>query len=223
MLHSGSRNLGYKVAAHYEKIAKEKFCGPLGIPPFWDLACLPLDSEEGHDYFAEMTYCMAFADANRELMMERIKEAVIQHVPGTTFSEDLSIGHNFAALETHFGQPVMLHRKGATSARLGELGIIPGSQGTKSFIVRGLGNPDSFTSCSHGAGRTMSRSKAKKTLVLADEIRKMDEMGIIHGIRGVGDLDEASSAYKDIDSVMANQMDLVEIVTELHPIAVIKG
>ncbi len=116
-----------------------------------------------------------------------------------------------------------MHRKGATLARQGTIGIIPGSQGTKSYIVEGVGNSESFMSCSHGAGRTMSRSKACKELNLEEEIAKLDKQGIIHGIENREDLDEASGAYKNIDEVMQNQNDLVKIITELSPVAVIKG
>jgi RNA-splicing ligase RtcB len=118
---------------------------------------------------------------------------------------------------------VMIHRKGATLARQDTIGIIPGSQGTKSYIVKGLGNEESFMSCSHGAGRKMSRTKAQNELNLEEEIRKLDEKGIIHSVRHKNDLDEASGAYKDIDVVMNNQKDLVEILVELTPLAVIKG
>ena len=117
----------------------------------------------------------------------------------------------------------MVHRKGATSARKGQIGIIPGSQGSKSYIVEGLGNPQSFMSCSHGAGRKMSCTEAKKTLNYKEEIKKLDDQGILHTIRGIDDLDEADGAYKDINEVMENQKDLVKIVTELTPLATIKG
>jgi tRNA-splicing ligase RtcB len=126
-------------------------------------------------------------------------------------------------MENHFGQNVMIHRKGATLATEGTIGIIPGSQGTKSYIVKGKGNKDSFNSCSHGAGRKMGRKDAQRRLNLEEEIKILDDQGIIHGIRSVGELDEASGAYKDISEVMANQSDLVDILVELTPIAVIKG
>lgn len=135
----------------------------------------------------------------------------------------MHVAHNYAQMEHHFGKNVLVHRKGATSAAEDEIGIIPGSQGTKSYIVKGLGNPESFMSCSHGAGRAMGRKQAQRDLNLEAEIRKLDEQGIIHGIRSVKDLDEAAGAYKDISIVMDNQSDLVEIVTELTPLAVIKG
>jgi len=126
-------------------------------------------------------------------------------------------------MEHHYGQNVMVHRKGATSARKGQMGIIPGSQGTKSYIVQGKGNPESFNSCSHGAGRKMSRKKACETLDLEAQQRMMDDQGILHAIRGKKQLDEAPGAYKDISVVMANQRDLVEIIAELTPLAVVKG
>ena len=116
-----------------------------------------------------------------------------------------------------------MHRKGATSAKLGEVGIIPGSQGTKSYIVEGLGNPESFMSCSHGAGRVMGRKAAIRNLDLETEKRKLDDLGIIHSIRNKSDLEEASSCYKDIAQVMELQKDLVKIKTELSPLAVVKG
>ena len=118
---------------------------------------------------------------------------------------------------------ICVHRKGATSAREGQLGIIPGSQGTHSYIVKGLGNPESFNSCSHGAGRTMSRSGARKELNLEEEKKKLDDMGVIHGIRHQGDLDEAAGAYKDVEDVIRQELDLVDIVAKLRPVGVVKG
>jgi len=135
----------------------------------------------------------------------------------------INIAHNYAKMENHFGQNLLVHRKGATLAIEKTIGIIPGSQGSKSYIVQGKGNKDSFNSCSHGAGRLMSRTQAKKELSLEKEIANLEKQGILHSIRGVGQLDEAPSAYKDIQEVMANQKDLVEILVELTPLAVIKG
>ena len=126
-------------------------------------------------------------------------------------------------MENHFGVNVMVHRKGATSAKEGQLGLIPGSQGTKSYVVRGKGNRDSFTSCSHGAGRKMGRKEAQRTLDLVKEQAALDKQGIIHSVRNAEDLDEAPSSYKSIDTVMSEQTDLVDIVTELTPLGVIKG
>ena len=198
-----------------------------------------------------MNYALEFAQANRDLMVERIKESFIESlcptcdgnggrkgqkcidcngdglalvvIDGVEFEKTINIHHNYAALENHYGKNVMVHRKGATRAREGELGIIPGSQGTSSYIVRGKGNTESFMSCSHGAGRKMSRAKARKNLDLKVEQELLDKKGIIHSIRNKNDLDEASSAYKDIDVVMKEQEDLVDIVVKLEPLGVIKG
>lgn len=225
MIHSGSRNLGYKVADHYNKLAikmNEKWKSV--VPIKWQLAFLPLDSEEGQDYLREMNYCVDFALANRKLMMEKILDVFFDKIPYTNYNEDyINIAHNYAVMENHFGKNVMIHRKGATLARKDTIGIIPGSQGTSSYIVKGKGNPDSFMSCSHGAGRKMGRKQAQRELNLEEEKARLDKQGIIHSIRSEKDLDEASGAYKDIFVVMDNQSDLVEIVTELKPLAVIKG
>jgi tRNA-splicing ligase RtcB (3'-phosphate/5'-hydroxy nucleic acid ligase) len=225
MIHSGSRNIGLKVAEHYHKQAsllneKEK-------NEQWyhkDLAFLHIDSNEGKAYIDEMNYCVEFAFQNRNLMMNTIVEIFSDFYFGNIlFEKELQIAHNYARKEEHFGEEVYVHRKGATSAAKGETGIIPGSQGTSSYIVEGLGNPLSFMSCSHGAGRKMGRKEAQRSLNLEDEISKLDKQGILHGIRGKHDLDEATGAYKNIDIVMENQKDLVKIKTKLRPIAVIKG
>jgi tRNA-splicing ligase RtcB len=224
MIHSGSRNLGFKVAEYYNKLAIEiNAKWYTTVPKEHQLAFLPINSPEGLAYLREMNYCVEFALANRRLMMENIKKCIIAVIPDVIFEPMINIAHNYATMENHFGKNVMIHRKGATLARQDTIGIIPGSQGTKSYIVRGLGNEESFMSCSHGAGRKMSRTKAQNELNLANEIKKLDEQGIIHGIRHKNDLDEASGAYKDIVEVMINQKDLVEITVELTPLAVIKG
>ena len=225
MIHSGSRNFGYLVAEYYNNLAKQLNAehNPFNVPANALLAYLMFDSKEGQLYFKEMNYCTEFALANRKLMLERIKYVIGNSIKDVTFSPMVNIAHNYAAQEEHFGKMVLVHRKGATSAKKGETGIIPGSQGTKSYIVEGLGNPESFMSCSHGAGRVMSRTSAIKNLSLEEEKEKLDKLGIIHSIRGKNDLEEASSAYKDIEEVMALQADLVKIVIELEPLAVVKG
>lgn len=245
MIHSGSRNLGYKVAEYYNEIAYDldvEWHSNTYLPKNNkdSLAFLPIEDPRAKNYMTEMQYCVDFALANRKLMMERVKEQLYRIVTEIKdkycefltshkkyiemFPNDMiNIAHNYARWENHFGKNVIVHRKGATSARKDEMGIIPGSQGSKSYIVRGLGNPESFTSCSHGAGRKMGRKEAERTLNLQEEIKKLDDQGIIHGIRSAKNLDEAAGAYKDIDEVMRNQADLVEIVTELNPLAVIKG
>ena len=224
MIHSGSRNLGKQVGDFYNKRAKwfnelyySKVESELMLP------FLPLKTHEFNDYWGEMNYCIAFAKCNRQLMMERIKEVIADALPLAEFEPTIDIAHNYAAFENHFGHNCIVHRKGAVRARAGEIGIIPGSQGTSSYIVEGLGNLDSFMSSSHGAGRLMSRSQAIKTLSLEDEIKKMESKGIVHSIRSQRDLDEAASAYKDIDQVIALESDLVNVKTKLEPIAVIKG
>lgn len=224
MIHSGSRNVGFTVANHYNKLAiemNEKWKSV--VPKHWQLAFLPLDSEEGKNYIKDMNYCVDFALANRLLMMERMKESISEVLPETQYEEIINKPHNFATIENHMGKNVWVHRKGATRAFKGELGMIPGSQGTSSYIVKGRANKLSFMSCSHGAGRKMSRSKAREELSVEDEIAKLNELGVVHGIRHAKDLDEAPSAYKDIDEVMENQKDLVDIEVELKPLGVIKG
>jgi len=234
MVHSGSRNVGYKVAKYYAKWANdlnERWYTDAGeIGGKWypsrlvknELAILPIGSKGAEQYLAEMTFCLQFARANRAVMMERAAR-VFTKVTGykVPFDTVIDVHHNYAAIENHFGQNVWVHRKGAILAREGTVGIIPGSQGTKSYIVKGKGNPDSFCSCAHGAGRKMGRKQAKRELNLADEQAKME--GIVHSVRNVGDLDEAPGSYKDISQVMAAQQDLVEIVVELTPLGVLKG
>lgn len=226
MIHSGSRNLGKQVADHYNKVAiEENKRWFSSVPPEHQLGFLSFDTMEAGDYWDEMQYCVAFAKANRAMMLELVK-SVFEEVLGfdeNDYADVIDIAHNYAAWENHYGQNVIVHRKGATRAYAGEIGIIPGSQGTKSYIVRGLGDPESFMSCSHGAGRIMGRKQARRELDLEREIANLNDKGIIHSIESVDDLDEAPSAYKNIDQVMENQSDLIEIVHELTPLAVIKG
>ena len=224
MLHSGSRNLGKQVGDYYNKLAKElNAMYHTAVDPAWQMHFLPLGSKEFTAYWKEMSYCVDFALCNRQLMMDRIQEIIADAIPNVEFEPMINIAHNYAAWEHHYGEDVIVHRKGAVRARAGEIGIIPGSQGTSSYIVEGLGCPESFMSSSHGAGRLMSRTEAIKTLSLQKEIEMLDSKGIIHGIRSQNHLDEAASAYKNIDEVMANQQDLVKILTRLSPIAVVKG
>lgn len=225
MVHSGSRNIGKQVADHYNRLAMElnQRWNSL-VPKSVQLAYLPLESPEGRQYLHEMTYCVAFAFANRRLLVKNILDVFEQHL-GSRFraAPMINIAHNYAVMEQHFGMDVMVHRKGATKASKDTTGIIPGSQGTNSFIVRGKGNKESFESCSHGAGRVMGRKEAIRSLNLKEEVRRLNEKGIIHAIRRQSDLEEAASAYKDIYQVMKNQDDLVEVLIELQPLAVIKG
>ncbi len=224
MIHSGSRNLGHKVATYYNKLANNMMQSfDIKIPKNVQLAYLPLDIQEGSDYIKEMNYCVDFALANRKLMLDKIKQIVGDTLKNVSFYDYINIAHNYANEEKHLGQKLVLHRKGATSAFKGELGIIPGSQGSKSYIVEGLGNSESFKSCSHGAGRLMGRKEAQRRLNLEEELEKLNRQGIIHAVNSRKDLDEATGAYKDIKSVMEHQKDLVKILVELKPLAVIKG
>lgn len=222
MIHSGSRNFGLKIAKEYHDQAVKLCDRWYSDIPEKDLSFLPIETKEAKDYLQAMGFALEFAKENRFQMLERVKAIFYKYV-GAEFNETINIHHNYATYEHHYNKNVIVHRKGATSAREGELGIIPGSQGTKSYIVKGKGNPESFMSCSHGAGRKMGRKQATRELNLEAEIKRLDDQGIIHGIRTVKDLDEAAGAYKDIDIVMENQTDLVDIVTELTPLAVIKG
>ncbi len=226
MIHSGSRNLGLQVNKYYNDLAKKfnkKWYSSVNLEH--DLAFMPMNSKEGLDYLREMQYCIEYALANRSLMMGEIVGIFSKYFSAKEIIAEplINIAHNYASAENHFGENVIVHRKGATLAREGTIGIIPGSQGSKSYIVKGKGNKDSFMSCSHGAGRLMSRTKAKESLSIKEEAKKLDKMGVIHSIRSKNDLDEAPSAYKNIETVMDNQSDLVEIKVELTPLAVIKG
>jgi len=224
MIHSGSRNLGLNVATQYNNVAKklnERYFS--SVTKAKNLAFLPVETPEAQLYLDEMQFCVDFAFANRKLMMERMFDAIQQVAGDCSHGDIINKSHNFAAWEKHFKKNVMVHRKGATRAFENELGMIPGSQGTKSYIVRGLGNPNSFKSCSHGAGRKMGSKQAQRELNLEQEIAKLNKQGIIHGIHHTKHLDEAPSAYKNIHKVMENQKDLAQIEVELSPLAVLKG
>ncbi|WP_025209817.1 RtcB family protein [Hippea sp. KM1] len=225
MIHSGSRNLGKQVADHYHRLAR-KLNQSMGypVPESYGLFFLSTKSQEGQMYLDEMHFCIEYAKANRRLMAERIigiMEAVLSK--RDIVIEEHDVIHNYASLEKHFSKRVWVHRKGATRAFEGDICIIPGSQGSKSYIAIGLGNSESFKSCSHGAGRTLSRHKARKTLSLSEEVKRLNKLGIIHSLHSKRDLDEAPSAYKDINTVINNQTDLIKPIVELKPLAVIKG
>lgn len=220
MIHSGSRNFGLKTADIYHKTAVklcERWSSDL---PDKELSFLPMETQEGQDYFKAMNYCLKFAQANRSSMMKRLSE-IVTETTGAKMEEEVNIHHNYAVMEHHFNKDVLVHRKGATKATEGLIGIIPGSMGTSSYIVEGLGNGESFKSCSHGAGRRMGRKEAIRTLNLQEEQKKMN--GILGAPESQAELEEAPGAYKDIDKVMANQKDLVKIKVKLKPLAVIKG
>jgi tRNA-splicing ligase RtcB len=224
MIHSGSRALGYTVADHYNKLAiqlNERYFS--SVSKKVDLAFLPLETVEAKQYWDEMNYCIDYALANRKLMMARLLEALTTVMGDFGHEAIINKPHNFAAWEEHFGEHVIVHRKGATRAFADEWGMIPGSQGSSSYIVKGLGNQESFMSCSHGAGRKMGRKQAIRTLNIKEEVAHLNKMGVVHAIRHATDLDEAPGAYKDIDVVMENQTDLATIAIRLQPLAVMKG
>jgi tRNA-splicing ligase RtcB len=221
MLHSGSRNFGKSVAEVYMKSAKE-ICKQMFVhltDP--DLAYLVEGSKEFENYLHDVEVAQDYAAENRKLMLIEIIRNVRHMFPQFVLQGDLiNCHHNYISRENHFGQNVIVTRKGAIRARTGDMGIIPGSMGTKSYIVRGLGNPDSFTSCSHGAGRRMSRGAAKKAFTIAD---LEEQTKGVECRKDEGVLDEIPGAYKDIDQVMENQKDLVEVVAQLKQILCIKG
>ena len=234
MIHSGSRNLGYRVAAHYHKLAQDVNAQEGTSLPSRDLAFLATDSEAGRDYIRDMGFALTYALENRRRMMACFKEAISDAVHGVSFLREVNIHHNFAACEEVDGRQLWVHRKGATSAKAGEPGIIPGSMGTASYIVEGLGNSESFNSCSHGAGRVMGRKEACRRLSVAECDKAMgdvvfDRWGQVRARRGkrqgekLWDLAEAPLAYKDIEMVIDAERDLVTPTVRLTPIGVVKG
>lgn len=222
MLHSGSRGVGNRIGTHFiEKAKKDMERWHINLPDK-DLSYLPEGSDNFNDYVEAVEWAQNFARTNREVMMARVIAAVrsVMRVDFEARTEAVNCHHNYISREHHFGEDVLVTRKGAVSAQKDEMGIIPGSMGAKSFIVRGLGNADSFCSCSHGAGRVMSRTAAKK-LVSMDEHKKALEGVECRKDEGV--LDETPSAYKSIEKVMAAQKDLVEVVYTLKQVVCVKG
>ncbi|HET9626591.1 MAG TPA: RtcB family protein [Kofleriaceae bacterium] len=223
MLHSGSRGVGNRIGSYFIERAKADMRRWFIHLPDEDLAYLPQGSELFADYVHAVEWAQTYARVNRELMMHNTIDALRRLGTLPEFEahlEAVNCHHNYISREKHYDASVIVTRKGAVRARLGELGIIPGSMGAKSFIVRGKGNPESFTSCSHGAGRAMSRTKAKKLFTVEDhaaatagvECRKDADV-----------IDETPGAYKAIDDVMAAQADLVEIVYTLKQVVCVKG
>ncbi|MES2947620.1 MAG: RtcB family protein [Pseudomonadota bacterium] len=222
MLHSGSRGVGNAIGTHFIELAKKDAELHQRNLPDQDLAYFEEGAQYFGDYVRGVGWAQKFARLNREVMMQAVIGALRKSVPKPfeTHLEAVNCHHNYVSKETHFGQEVFVTRKGAVSAKAGELGIIPGSMGAKSFIVRGKGNPDSFNSCSHGAGRTMSRTKAKKLFTVQDQI---DATAGVECRKDADVIDEIPMAYKDIDAVMAAQSDLVEVVYTLKQVVCVKG
>lgn len=221
MVHSGSRGLGNQIGQRFIEMAKEDMKRWFVNLPDQDLAYIPEGAEHFEDYRAGLRFAQAFAMKNREVMMEAALEALQLHTRPFKLTEHaVNCHHNYVAEERWGGKNTFVTRKGAVSAKLDEMGIIPGSMGAKSFIVRGKGNRESFCSCSHGAGRVMSRTAAKARFTLADHIR--DTAGI-ECRKDESVIDETPKAYKDIDAVMLAQADLVEIVHTLRQVVCVKG
>lgn len=224
MLHSGSRNIGKVVAERHLDKARGLMKQMFITLPDPDLAYFAEGTQDYANYIADLEWCQEYALQNRREMMERVLKdlsyAVHNEPNAIKWSMKVNCHHNYASKEHHYGENVIVTRKGAVRAREGDLGIIPGSMGTRSYIVRGLGNPESFHSCSHGAGRIMSRGEAKRRFTVND--LQAQTMGI-ECRKDEGVLDEIPGAYKDIDVVMDNQKDLVEIVAQLRQIMCIKG
>ncbi len=221
MLHSGSRGIGNRIGMYFIGLAKKDMERHQIRLPDENLSYLNEGSELFDDYVKAVGWAQDFAKVNRSLMMEAVITAIHKHLPPFTLADvAINCHHNYVEREHHFGSDVWVTRKGAVRAQTGDLGIIPGSMGVKSFIVRGKGNPESFNSCSHGAGRTMSRAAAKRKFTLVDHAKATA------GVECRKDrdvLDETPMAYKDIDAVMKSQSDLVEIVHTLKQVVCVKG
>ena len=230
MIHSGSRHFGKSVCDYFHQKAREintRYYSQ--VPDEYRLAFLSADSREGRRYLNWMNLSMDFARENREKMMLAVKAVMEKWIGKYTdlnleFSEDINCHHNYAALETHYGEEVFVHRKGAVRAENGELAVIPGAMGSYSYVVMGKGNPESFCSCSHGAGRQYSRKGAMAAFTAEEVILDLNRQGVVLGKRGKADVAEESRfAYKDIDMVMDSQKDLVVPVRRLKTVGVVKG
>ncbi len=222
MLHSGSRGVGNRIGTHFIAMAKKDMESWHIRLPDADLAYLPEGTEHFAEYIEAVEWAQEFARINREVMMARVVAAVRKAL-GQRFDarqEAVNCHHNYVSREHHYGKNVLVTRKGAVRAREGEMGIIPGSMGARSYIVRGLGNDESFHSCSHGAGRVMSRSKAKRAVTLKQHRQATEG---VECRKDEGVLDETPAAYKSIDKVMAAQKDLVEVVYTLKQVVCVKG
>ena len=223
MLHSGSRGIGNRIGRYFIELARKDMEKWMLNLPDKDLAYFPEGTDHFNDYFDAVSWAQDYARSNREVMMLNIIEALKTHSNLPAFSTDkmaVNCHHNYVEKENHFGENVLVTRKGAVRARKDDLGIIPGSMGARSYIVRGKGNEDSFCSCSHGAGRVMSRTAAKKKYTVKDHIKATEG---VECRKDSSVIDEIPMAYKDIDTVMNAQKDLVEIVHTLKQVVCVKG
>jgi tRNA-splicing ligase RtcB (3'-phosphate/5'-hydroxy nucleic acid ligase) len=230
MVHSGSRHFGKQVCDHFNKLAKqlnEKWYS--SVPLEHRLSFLPVETEEGQRYINWMNLSLDFAYENRAKMLAKTKDILEKWIDKYTgavvsYTDEINCHHNYASLENHYNKNVWVHRKGATRAREGEIGIIPGAMGSFSYIVRGKGNLESFCSSSHGAGRRYSRTAAMKNFSTEEVMLDLKQQGVVLGKNNKADVPEESRfAYKDIDEVMANQKDLVTPIKKLKTIGVVKG
>ena len=222
MLHSGSRGVGNRIGTHFIEVAKKDMERWMINLPDRDLAYLPEGSDHFDQYVEAVEWAQEYARINREVMMKRVITAVRSEISIEFTSHAMAVNchHNYVSRENHYDQNILVTRKGAVRARKGELGIIPGSMGARSFIVRGLGNDESFHSCSHGAGRVMSRTQAKKLVSLDEHV--VATAGV-ECRKDAGVIDETPAAYKPIDQVMEAQKDLIEIVHTLRQVVCVKG
>lgn len=230
MLHSGSRHFGNEVGQYFNRLARalnQKWYA--SVPSEWGLPFLPVDTDEGKRYLNWMQLSMDYAFENRAVMLAKVKEIFSTYVEKYTeltpaFSDEINCHHNYAALETHFGKDVWVHRKGAVRAAAGELAVIPGAMGSYSYVVRGLGNPESFCTSSHGAGRKYSRTTALEQFRVDTVMNDLKAQGVVLGKLNKQDVaEECRFAYKDIDEVMEQQKDLVEPIKKLFSVGVVKG
>jgi len=229
MLHSGSRKVGYECAKFYQEMAVRKNAKWCSSIPTDELAFLPMDSIYGQVFRSDLSFSLEYAYNNRSLMMKKCTDILADMFDLDELcivAESHDVYHNYASLENHYGKNLWVHRKGATSAESGRIGIIPGSMGTKSYIVKGLGNEKSFCSCSHGAGRAMSRAALNRMLSVEEAEAAVGD--VVHTKWGYDrskqlDLSEAPQAYKDISEVIDNERDLIEPIVELEPLISIKG
>lgn len=221
MLHSGSRGIGNLIGQMFIELAREDMRRHFINLPDRDLAYFSEGTQHFDDYVEAMQWAQDYAAENRRAMMDNVLRVLREHIRPFALGEvAVNCHHNYTARERHFGEEVLVTRKGAVRAGRGELGIIPGSMGARSYIVRGLGNPESFESCSHGAGRRMSRTEARKRFTVAEH--KAATAGV-ECRKDEGVIDETPAAYKDIDAVMTAQRDLVEIVYTLKQVLCVKG
>ncbi|UVS76454.1 RNA-splicing ligase RtcB [Actinokineospora sp. UTMC 2448] len=218
MLHSGSRGVGNLLAQHHIEVARGLAHNAELPDP--DLAVFLAGTPQMAAYRHDLYWAQDYARRNRAVMLRLVSDVLRAHFPTVVFDEPISVHHNYVAEEVHFGEEVLVTRKGAIRAGRGDLGIIPGSMGTGSYIVRGLGNPDSFESASHGAGRRMSRNKARKRFT-ADDLAA--QTAGVECRKDSGVVDEIPAAYKDIDEVIRDQSDLVEVVAKLKQVVCVKG